>query len=642
MITVLRRSLKSNAYRAFLWIFLAVMIFGGMSSLDLRDRSKWAIKVYNEKSTDAEWLQSVSSMQRQMDYLKENGINWPRTEPIEKNVLRQMVSSLLMRDTSQGLNLAVPQNILSDQLASTLQSLPEYFFLESGQLNIAMFERVIAPRTFDGFISEIENEAKANLLYSVATIGSYTCKFEVAAQYNEEYADKKYSVLTFSLEKALAEAKKNKVSDETLERFYKKGEHGDLYKTSEKRAGHYWKFDLKHYDLNISKENISSYYENHKKSDYLEAPTQVQVRRIFFTSEHDESFDARKHAQSVHEELIADPTKFEDIAKKIKSAKNKFEGSGKTDFFAKDSNEYDKILVNTAFEQLAKDLDISPVIKTSNGYEILQRISRKPAKYKSLTEVTSKIKEKLSDEKFAKRFKQDAQRLVSNASYNNEALNTFIQKKHGKKESISLETKKTGIVSMQLFQTEQGQYAVFMDGYDGIILECTQVEKRKLKQFAEIKSTIAADYYKKQAHKELETIASKAMKESTEQGFDAIAKSYNAHLESAEFSYNNGNNDQSAILRRPEVMQKIKALQSEGEMIDVISPSESLLIRLDEIAPLDEKIFNDKKTSIENTLASKAKYKGKDSFIASLYRRAKLNNKIKINDQLIKDIKETL
>ena len=107
-------------------------------------------------------------------------------------------------------------------------------------------------------------------------------------------------------------------------------------------------------------------------------------------------------------------------------------------------------------------------------------------------------------------------------------------------------------------------------------------------------------------------------------------------------NYQDGKSESSDILRRPEVLQKVKALQSVGEMIDVVTPTESLLIRLDEIAPIDQTLFVEKESTIKNALSSKAKYKGRDSFIASLYRRAKLNAKIEIRDQLLKDAKETV
>ncbi|MDP3787731.1 MAG: peptidyl-prolyl cis-trans isomerase [Candidatus Chromulinivorax sp.] len=639
MITELRSLLKSHVWRAFLWIFLGVLIFGGLS-FDFSDNKPWVIKVYKEKSTELDFRQAIVSLQRYLDSLKAQGIVFPRTESIEKEVLRRIVANALLQNVGKELDLAIPQMLLDEQLSQYFVSFPAYFFDAKGQPNIDKIEKLIQ-RPFDSFIQEIENEIKSNLLYSLISIGSYIPQFEVSAQYTEECADKTYSILTFSLHKALEKAKETKVSQEVLERFYKKAEHGDVYKSVEKRAGHYWKFSSKDYGLTVSKADVSAYYDAHKQADYLEHPAEVQVHRIFFKVDGDN--DARAEAHIVQEELQKDPTAFAATAKKIAAAKLASQGSEKTEFFAKDSKKYDKILVDTAFEQLSQDHDISNVIKTEKGYEILQRLSRKPAKYTSLHEVQGHIEEKLLEEKFAKRFKQDAERLVSHAGYNKEALASFIEKRKGHKESLDLEVKNPGIIGMQLFQTEQGHYAVFMMGKEGILLECTHVQKRALKPFAEIKSTVSADYYKKQAQQELQTIALDAMKNASTMSFDDLAKKYDAHVQVAHATYKNGQMDQDAILRRPEIMQKLNVLQSAGAMIDVATATESFLIRLDVVAQVDNKLFEEKKTTIESTLASKAKYKGRDSFIASLYIHAKLIDKmIEIKEQLLKDTKDTL
>ena len=192
---------------------------------------------------------------------------------------------------------------------------------------------------------------------------------------------------------------------------------------------------------------------------------------------------------------------------------------------------------------------------------------------------------------------------------------------------------------MQLFQTEQGQYAVFMSDKEGILLECTQVEKKALKPFNQIKSTVHADYYQKQAQQELKNITTEAIKQSADMSFAQIAKKHDAHVEIVHAHYKNGQMDIPALLRKPEVAQKIKALQSAGAMIDVVLPHESYVIRLDKLAQVDEKLLEEKKSNVTATLANKAKYKGRDSFIASLYRHATLiDNEMEIKEQLLKDL----
>ncbi len=642
MITALRNVLKSHAYRVFLWIFLVVIVFGGLS-LDFTDNTPWIIKVFQQKITELEYRQAVNAQQKQLDYLQSQGISWPRTESVEKEILRHMIGNALVKNVGTDLRLSVPSDLLQEHLAGQLQNLPAYFFHESGALNVEMLERAIAPMQFEEFLANMESEIIVHLIYDLAGIGSYVADFEVAMQLTEDYAHKKYSILTFSMQKALAKAKEQQVTDDVLQKFYKKSEHGDAYKSAEKRAGVYWKFSAKDYGLTLSEQDITAHYEKHKSKDYLESSAQVKVHRIFFTQDQaDSSFDARKQAQIVHEELLQDPTTFAAVAKKIASAKIASQGSEKTDFFTKDSQEYDKLFVDTAFEQLSEDGQISEVIKTSKGYEILQRISRKSAQYKSLASVEKEIQAKLLEEKFVKRFKQDAERIVSNVHDNAEGLDQFIQKRHGKKEVLDVDVRKPGIINLQLFQAEENGYLVFMNGKEGIILHCNQIVKKALKPFEDIKVMVGADYYRKQAQELLSVMAQEAVKKSATVSMEALEKEYGAHLEVAEYGYKNETLEQSDILKRHEISSKIKMLQTVGSMITVVTPNESYLIKLEEIVPGDEKFVQAKQEYIRQALTSKTKYKGRDSFIASLYRHAKLNNKIDVKDQLLKNTKDTI
>jgi len=635
MITTLRQSLKSHAYRIFLWAFLVAMIFSGLS-FNFKDTSRWAIKVYNQKITDVQWHQSLINAQRQLDYIKSLGINWPRTESLEQEVLHHSINKLLVQQNAQDLNLAIPDILLHDQLEATLHNLPAHFFDAHGKLNESMFERQIAPQIFEEFINEIENEIKTNLIHSIVDLGSsYVPNFEVTLQCNEEYANKKYSIVKFSLQKAIEKAMQTPVLDEILERFYKKNEHGDTYKTPEQRAGVLWKFNADDYGIQILAKDISAYYEKNKKTDYLETAVQLQVRRIICGS--------AEQAQAFYEEIKADASLFDVIFKKFATAKQKGQNSVLTDFFTKESMKYDTVLIETAFDKLHQDNDISEVIKTDKGYEILQRVARKAAQYKPLSEVKEQISSKLLEEKFTKRFKQDAERLTNHADYNDsQAITTFIEKRKGHKKSIALEVKKSGVINMHLFQTGKDHYAIFMDDKQGVLLQCQEIVKKTLKPFHEIKSVVVADYYKKQAQLDLQLIVNQVMKEIDHKNLHEIAQHNSAELSYAYFTYKDGRAESSDMLHRPDISQKVKNLQTVGEMVDVVTPHESFIIRLDHIDPIDQQLFEEKENTVKNALSSKAKYRGRDSYIASLCRRATLDNKIEIKDQLLKDAKETV
>jgi hypothetical protein len=85
MITALQSILKNYVYKLFLWVFLIVLLATGLS-FDYSDNRPWAFKVYKQKATELDYRQAIDATQRQYDYFKAQGLSWPRTESIEKEV----------------------------------------------------------------------------------------------------------------------------------------------------------------------------------------------------------------------------------------------------------------------------------------------------------------------------------------------------------------------------------------------------------------------------------------------------------------------------------------------------------------------------------------------------------------------------
>lgn len=639
MISLMRKSLQSNAYRIFLWMFMIFMIIGGFAAIDFSGGKKdWAVKVYKQIITKSDWHHMVVMAQRQLEYFKQRGINWEKNESVETEVLRQSMTDTLLRHSAYELGLALPSDLLEESLEANLKGLPAHFFNEDGSLNISLFERAIAPKNFAGFVDEIENNSKADLLIKLVNLSSYVPQFAVKMQYNEDFANKSYSVLTFSLHNSLTKVKQNNVTDKALAKFYKKSDHGQKYKTAEKRAGVYWTFDQNGYGIKVSDKEIKKQYDANKKTAYLNTPSQVQVKVITFKIDNNKKDDIRELASTTAENLEKNPKEFDEIGKKLSAGKASNVTFTTTEFFGKDSKKHDQLFITTAFEKLTKDGQVSVLIKTKDGYQILQRIKRKAATYKKLAEVKSEIEKQLITKKFNQRFQQDAHRVASQARYNKDALENFAKKRGGKKTAINLETRQTSLVSNNLFRTNKNKFDIFMDGSNGILLQCLDIEKSKLKPLAEVKEEVKSHYYREQAQKDMQAETQKAMALSSKEKFESLAQKFGAELSTATFEYNDGNNKQSPVLRRYEVMQKVKMLQSPGEVIDISSKTDAMLIRLDSIAPLDKKLFEDKKDSMMSTLEHKHQFQAKDSFIASLYRHAKLNNKIEIDKELLKKV----
>ena len=103
------------------------------------------------------------------------------------------------------------------------------------------------------------------------------------------------------------------------------------------------------------------------------------------------------------------------------------------DFFAE--GEREKLFSDAAFD-LRSDGEISEVIETGRGVEILQRVSKKGIKFKSLDEVKGEIKKKVSEQQFQKLFSINARRTILNSVKDPAAFDKFVKAKGASKAEL--------------------------------------------------------------------------------------------------------------------------------------------------------------------------------------------------------------
>ena len=115
-------------------------------------------------------------------------------------------------------------------------------------------------------------------------------------------------------------------------------------------------------------------------------------------------------------ELLAHPEKFASIAKENSADTKTASAGGLMPFFSKGT--YDRNFERAAFT-LAKEGDISAVIKTNEGYEIVQLVGKKAQTFKPLAQVAADIKDILVAKKFNEQFSRDMRTVMSKADPKN-------------------------------------------------------------------------------------------------------------------------------------------------------------------------------------------------------------------------------
>ncbi len=623
---------KGNIYKIFLWVFLLMFIGGGFGLSRMGGRKPFAIRVYGEKISSERYQSTVEKMRQVQEYYRSLGLNMGERN-VEKTAVTSLVNSALERHLLGAMGVHVDAAILKKRIDEQLASLPAEYFDKNGRLDQARFEKTIGD--VDAFVESVELEIKRELLNNVIDLSRYSSQFEVQAQYNKEYGNKKIEVLSITATKFVEQARASAVSDDQLAAFYKNIDNRDAYKTKEERSADYWSFDRESYDISVSDKELKKEYDRVKNEKYFVSAAEVQVRKIFLKSSDTDAAEVKTRLKGLRDQVMADPKTFADVAKKASEDKATAAAGGLMPFFKKDSRDHDVVIVKKAFESLVEDGQISDLLKVTDGYAIIQRVARKKATYKAFDSVKRELHAELFKKKFEQRFMQDAQRAVSAAKYKPEGLQAFIEKHHGDKKTVALSTREASLIHTRLFQTDLLKHTAFIDEKgNGVILCCTQIVPAALKPLAEVRGKIQDAYYMAEGKRYMRAAIDEIFAETATKSFAEIARERGLKYEEAETTYVDGERKDSAILKNPDVQQKMGQLQYTGDVLEVELAHTNLLLKLARLDEPNPELFAEKKQDMMQTLYYAEQYQKQESFIASLSKNAIIKSEIEIKAEL--------
>ncbi len=640
MIAIMRKLIRNSVYKIFLWAFLFMMAFGsGVVMFNFGESKDFVIKVYEQSIDKTKFQEMLKLAKQQREMYRQKGFAISH-QNIEKETVQAAISSLLAQHATNKIGIRVASSYVDQQFQQQLQQLPAYFFKADGSLDQEAFQKVIAPHSLQDFVDEIELETKNKLLFGLVDASVYVPEFEMMLQYNAEFANKKYSYVTLSHQKYLAQVKKHMPSDEVLAKFYKKSLIADQFRSAERRSGTIWKFTPSQFVKPISDNEAKSFYDKNKMQRYVLEPAQIQIRHLLIDPALSTDMDARVKIEEISQIAQKDSTKFEDLVREFSQDSKSASRAGLSDFFTRNDKKVEAAVLEMAFDNLSTDGQVSVPLKTERGYELIQRVAKRATKYKDFKSVEVGIKEEISLEKFKKRFVQDASRVVSGAKYNPESLKKFIERYKGVKVDLSLEVQKSSIESSNLFRIEEGRYTTFLDKEFGAILLCLKVEKSKLPVLDEVKSKVLNLYFEEEANKKLKGDLALAFKDAGKMTLSDVAKKYETSFDQASFENESGKVDQSSILKENLVAKAIRNMQHVGAIAFVQTKTDGIVIKLDSISKVNPEVFAEQKAHLGQVMFYTKLYQIKDAFIASLYRNATINNKIEIKKELLPLTKE--
>jgi peptidyl-prolyl cis-trans isomerase D len=307
---------------------------------------------------------------------------------IDQQILQQMVDEQASLAEAKRLGISVSDA----ELAQRILTIPA--FQENGQFigqarYAALLRMQRPPMSVDEFEQNLRKSLVIDKLRAALTEWMSVSDKEVEQEYQRRNEKVKLDLVTFPADKYRADVT---VTDAELAPYFEA--HKEQYRIGEKRKVRYLLVDvdtLRGSSLPTEREVERAYNDN---IELYSTPEQVRASHILFKTTGKDDAEVKARAEKVLQEIKAGGD-FAALAKKYSEDEASAKLGGDLDFFAKGK-------MTPEFDAVAFALQpgqVSDVVKTQYGYEIIKVTDKKPASTRTLDEVRPQIVDQLSFEK---------------------------------------------------------------------------------------------------------------------------------------------------------------------------------------------------------------------------------------------------
>ena len=655
MITTIRKSFKTRTYKIVLWItFMAVA--GVFSVIEMgrnfffgsSNTAGWILQVNDTKFFAPDFVRAVADQEERIKMLRAQYGQYADLYlqmmgmPTDPKVLalNSLTRKALLNDVVNQMPFSVSDEKAQERLKDPMfiyQELSEMapFFTwdhSLGGINplaLTEYHRRVGITTAD-FAAELVKAAKREELKKMVEHSVYTPDFELKEQFAQTYLGRKFSVATISGEQILNRVKKEPVTDEQLKSYYKSASsQGKRYYVPEKRFVKMYSFSPTGYGITVGNDEIERYYNNNK-AQYIDKPAQVQVRRILLNLPIGvQETEVYKKAEKLRTDLLASPEKFAALAKEHSADSKTAAQGGLIPFFSKGT--HDRNFEKASFT-LAKDGDISAVIKTNEGYEIVQLAGKKPQSFKPLAQVSADIKETLVAKKFNEQFSSDIRTALSKADPK-AAIAQLSVAKHGVDEGFKDVNADNSVLAKTAFRLRKTESSYYQEKNRGYAVTLTDIKESFLPALEAQKAQVTQDYYADKAARELSNIVARASKEGLYKELKDEIKFEKTGMIRHTQDSKADETEKQALAKKGYDAGRMFQIENIGGLAVYQNNGNAYIIRLDEVAPFDANLYEQKKNDLKISLTQQKKNLTMAGFVASLYRNAKINK----NESLIRN-----
>ena len=509
MIHIFRKEMKK--WHTVLWVVVASLVLSSVTAFIFyrpRSGSDAVATVNGESIQFDQYRQSLLEIQERISSIKSLARAYGMSEEVflstflgfskpEDIALDACIKEALVDRVKDQFAITIDDEWFKQELVKSLPQLLD----QGGNINMDSYKGYLQRlgTTPVDFEKRKEAEMARGIVNHFIFNASYMPQF-AAQDLLERDSEKSFSFVKFPASYFLDVVKKEGLTNEALAAYYR--ENKEVYRIPEKRKATYCQFSGQEYAkkavITVDAASVHGFYEQHKGTLFRIAP-KIKVRHILFSAkDHD-------NALKVHKQLTANPKDFESLAKQYSVDKKTSAAGGVIDFFARGT--HDAEFERAAF-RLHKVGDLSPLVRTKQGYEIIQLVERIAATEKPFDAVKDEVEKTLKTRKALSAARNDLANLMRTVKEDKLALGNFIKEHQLKEEQTGYLTEEDAKgdatinqIARNLFSSDKRKntvgYLVNKDTY--IIYNLIDMQKSSVPTLEQIKDKVTADCYQNRA-----------------------------------------------------------------------------------------------------------------------------------------------
>jgi peptidyl-prolyl cis-trans isomerase D len=653
MIHIFRKEMKR--WYVVLWFVIAAFILSSLAAIFFRrpQIGEMSVATVNGRSISLkEYRQALAQVHAQIElyrnYARAYGIsaemfiNLAGLNNPEKVAFDTCVRNEIVDKQKDEFDIHISDNFFSKEL---LKRLPMQLKNDIGGIKEDVYAMYVSRQgsTIAEFEERMEEDFKRELFQECIKVGYYVPTACVEETLFNDHTKKQFEIVKFPFEHFLQEAKKQSADESILKRYFQK--HKENYRIPEKRKARFWVVSAKEYakKMTVSDEMIEAFYEKNKGT-LFRIPPKVKVRRLLIKAKPGEAPEKIEQAlfkiKELHKQVKEKPEEFERLVKEHSDDTATVAKGGIIDFF--DKGTYDPEFEKAAFRLMNKS-EISDIVKTDEGYEMLQLVERVPASEKSLECVKGEIVETIKAKRSLLLLKNELQTLLHDVKSDKQAADRFIKIHNLKEEYTDWVTKKDAqgdepknLVAEKIFDKSMNahQYGYLVHEDDYILCHLIETQKSFIPEYKTVEKEVASDYYTDVARGKLKTAAKTAKRELLQKKvtLKALAEKYSFKREKTGMI---PHDDKLELfdLGKSFVKEAFIMNDPENQVMKYKKDSDYYFAQLLQAEKIDLTLLHEERAKI----IANDKYQRKplylEAFIASLFRNATIKKQAEMFDQ---------